>query len=59
MRIYKVIFEATDQSGAVPYNGRRTTYHERRYAEAQADHWRAQGWNARVIQSTEFEWEES
>lgn len=58
MRMYKVVFTRTPDSGNVPYYGRKTTYKERRHAEAQAEHWRKRGWDARVIQSTEFEWEE-
>jgi hypothetical protein len=58
MRIYKVVFTKTDQSQPAPYYGRRTTYHELRHAESQAKSWRSRGWDAKVIQSTEFDWEE-
>lgn len=59
MRIYKVVFTKRSDSKPLPYGKRRTIYHDRTQAEKQAEWWRTYMlWDAHVVQSTEFEWEE-
>jgi hypothetical protein len=52
MRIYKVVFDKQSKR-QIPYYGRKSVYHDKRHADAQAARY-----GGMVIQSTEFEWEE-